>query len=160
MGFETVVRPVVFPNIRPAPARTLPPVSNSEQGFCVINGASGKAVSLTYSWNANHSKSRAVETERRVDVMRVYQKEDDGTINKKNFLDVEVANRLKTKGGKLPSSRSIPAPSPGGGAPEPDTYPDSLAEDLMYFYAAPEPVDNMEFIARNVIKKNPQAPSE
>ena len=31
-GFEVVVRPVVFPNIRPAPARSLPPRGRSRQG--------------------------------------------------------------------------------------------------------------------------------
>jgi hypothetical protein len=37
-GFETVVRPAVFPDIRPAPARSLPPADDPEKGMCVITG--------------------------------------------------------------------------------------------------------------------------
>ncbi len=35
-GLEVVVRPVVFPNIRPAPARALAPEDNPDQGIAVL----------------------------------------------------------------------------------------------------------------------------
>ena len=38
-----------------------------------------------------------METERRVDEVRVYQKDDDGTVNKDNFVDIEVANKIKMR---------------------------------------------------------------
>jgi hypothetical protein len=94
-GFEIVVRPVVFPNIRPAPARSLPPLDDPEKGFAVIKGNGAKVVSLSYSYSASWSKSRPTESERRVDEARIYQMDDDGTVNRANYIDVEAANRIK-----------------------------------------------------------------
>ena len=42
-GFEVVVRPVVFPNIRPAVPRVAGAAGRSEQGLCVITGGGGKS---------------------------------------------------------------------------------------------------------------------
>jgi hypothetical protein len=101
-GFEVVVRPVVLPNIRPAPAQTLPPEDDPEKGFCTIRGNPATEVNLTTSWSTSTSKSHNVETERRFDEVRVYQMDDDGTVNQDNFVDVEVANRITMNKGKMP----------------------------------------------------------
>jgi hypothetical protein len=96
-NFEVVVRPVVFPNMRPAPARSLPPEDDPTSGWVVIRSNPGKQIDLPYNWSYSMSKSRGTETERRVDVVRVYQKEDDETVNESNFVDIEVANRIKSR---------------------------------------------------------------
>ena len=106
-GFEVVVRPVVFPNIRPAPARSLPPVDDPTKGFAVIKGNGAKSMTTSYSFSMSMSRSRSVETERRVDEARVYQMEDDGTVNRDNFVDIQAANRIKKRGGKGPAAGKI-----------------------------------------------------
>lgn len=116
-GFEIVVRPVVFPNIRPAPAQSQAPASDPTKGICTIKGSSGKHIDLPFSWSISTSTSRPKETKRRVDVVRVYQKDDnlgtrnpspsrlstspsrlsttsDSTVNKDNYVDIQVANRI------------------------------------------------------------------
>ena len=107
-GFETIVRPVVFPNIRPAPTRSLPPADDPEQGLCVIRGSGGGIISTNYSASISGSTHNPKETERRVDTARVYQKDDDGTINRENFIDIEVANRI-TMEEKFRKLKKLPA---------------------------------------------------
>jgi hypothetical protein len=94
-GFEVIVRPVVFPNIRPAPPRSLPPEDDPTKGIAVLGGSGGGVVSLSYSYSMSmdRSKQHLQEEERTVDVARVYQKETDEngkeTVNQENYLDVE-----------------------------------------------------------------------
>ena len=97
MGFEVIVRPVVFPNIRPVPAQSRPPASDLSKGMATIHGANGKFFDLAYSWSASTSQSRSRETKRRFDVARVYQMDDDGTVNNDNFVDIEVAKKIWMK---------------------------------------------------------------
>jgi hypothetical protein len=94
MGFEVVVRPVVFPNIRPAPAQSRPPADDPNQGIATIHGSSGQFLDLQYSWSLNSSQSNPNETKRRYDVARVYQMDDDKNVNRDTFVDIEVANRI------------------------------------------------------------------
>ena len=102
MGFENIVRPVVFPNIRPAPAQPVAPPDAPDKGVAVFSGGGGKLVALPYtsSMSFSRTKQHQHEVERTVDVKRVYQKETDengkSTINKQNSLDIEVANKMKT----------------------------------------------------------------
>ena len=72
-GFETIVRPVVFPNIRPQRTRPLLPQEDPEEGKAVIGGSGGGVISLSYTLTQTAQVSRPTETERRVDEMRVYQ---------------------------------------------------------------------------------------
>jgi hypothetical protein len=109
-GLEVVVRPVVFPDIRPAQARSLPPADDPEEGFCEITGGGSFPVQLSFSQSVSTSKSKPVETERRVDEVRVYQMDDDGTVNKDNFVDMEVANRITMRD---PGRNDGPGPKPG-----------------------------------------------
>lgn len=100
MGIEVVVRPVVFPNIRPAPAQPSPPADDPNKDLAVIHGASGQHIDLPFSFSVSTSTSRPHETKRRVDQVRVYQKDDDGTVNEDTFVDVDVANRIWMDDGK------------------------------------------------------------
>jgi hypothetical protein len=97
-GFEVVVRPVVFPNIRPARARVAVSVDTPEKGVATLNGSGTQTVSLpyTYSMSFSRSKNHQHEVERTVDVKRVYQKDDDGKINKQNWIEMEVARKMRT----------------------------------------------------------------
>ena len=95
-GFEVIVRPVIFPDIRPRAKQSLPPQDDPEKGFAVIKGNPAQSVDLTYGWGASSSKTSPVEIERRVDKARSYQQEEDGTINRKNFVEFDVANRITT----------------------------------------------------------------
>lgn len=112
-GLEVVVRPVVLPNIRPAPAQTLPPADDPEKGFCTIRGNPAKEVNLTTSWSSSTSRSHQVETKRRFDEVRVYQQNDDGSVNRDNFVDVEVANKIWQRGGKQSATDGRTATDPG-----------------------------------------------
>jgi hypothetical protein len=99
MGLEVVVRPVVFPNIRPARAQSLPPLDDPDKGFAEINGNGATEVTLSNSYSASASSSQRQETKRQVDVARVYQKDQSGKVNKDNFVDIEVANKIWMQGG-------------------------------------------------------------
>jgi hypothetical protein len=107
-GFEVVVRPAIFPNIRPVKAPQVPnPPDDPNADVCVITGSSGKSIDLPFSWSVSMSCSKRVETQRTVDTARVYQKEDDGTINKDNYVDVDVAKKINYRGGKQPGTQDI-----------------------------------------------------
>jgi hypothetical protein len=70
-GFEVVVRPAVFPNIRPVPTRSLAPEDNSESGFATFSGSSGQVIALTHSFSASGSRPVETEFERVVDEVEV-----------------------------------------------------------------------------------------
>ena len=160
-GLEVVVRPVVLPNIRPSPARSLPPADNPESGFCTIRGNPATQVDLSNSWSRSMSRSHHVETERRVDDARVYQMNDDGTVNRKNFVDVEVANKIKTRGGKRPAldgRTPIEVTSEedtGGGVTVPGgSSAKGNATEIATWYARQLEAQNVEIKRRDRTKKN------
>jgi hypothetical protein len=104
-GFEVIVRPVVFPAIRPAPARPLAPQDDPEKGVAVLSGLGGKLIDLSFSESASWSKSRPVETRRNVATERIYQKKPPtpehpkGELEKENYIDVERMRRLEMQEG-------------------------------------------------------------
>ena len=133
MSFELFVRPFVTPPIRP-PARppVLPFQDTPEQGVAVLRGLGGKLIDLTFSETSSWSKSRAVETQRTVTRQRVYQKENDGTVNKENFVDVEHVTEMEMQEGD---------------------------GTLRYeYYADPPEEINIETLEANVTIPNPNAP--
>jgi hypothetical protein len=127
-GLEVVVRPFVFPNIRPAPARALAPTDNPTNGIATLGGSGGRTIELTHSFSISTSKSTTEsETKRVVDVDRVYQVEEDGTINKKNYVDVERTTKARFEAddpdaGASPAERSRRAIKRiyGAHTPQPD----------------------------------------
>jgi hypothetical protein len=153
-GFETIVRPMVFPNIRPAPTRSLPPADDPNQGKCIIGGGGGGIISTSESGSASGSLHGGKEVERRVDVARIYQKNKDGTINKDNFIDVEVPNRIKMDSPIDPGTGSEFGGA-GGGAGNPDALKGSGGGGKarnVYDYAPVQEKDNIEVMQKNVIR--------
>jgi hypothetical protein len=97
-GFEVVVRPMVLPNIRPPSPRVLPPQDDPEQGFAVIGGSGGGLIDLPYTWNFSFTTQAAVqEVKRQFDKERVYQVDDEGNINKGNFVELERLSRIRVE---------------------------------------------------------------
>jgi len=92
-GFESVVRPSVFPDTRPTSSPATP-VNDPNSGKGLITGSSGKTINLPFSFTLTASESRMSERRRRVDVARVYQANDDGTVNRDSFVDINVVNKL------------------------------------------------------------------
>ena len=147
-NFEVVVRPVVFPNIRPAPARVLPRENDPEKGFAVIRGNPATHIDLPYSYSMNATSSRSVETEREVDTVRVYQEEDDGTINRDNFVDIEIPHKIKKKGASGPAATS---------KAEKETFGDqsiSRPQRWVERFKRAEEKRNVEIQERDQIRKN------
>lgn len=93
-GFETVVRPVTFPNIRPTPKQSLPPQSDPEKGIAIIRGQPAQTVTTGFSWSVSSSTQNPSEFERQSDVARIYQKEPGGNVNKDNYVDIAVPNKI------------------------------------------------------------------
>jgi len=94
------------------------------------------------------------ETERRVDQVRVSQKNEDGTINRESFVELEVANRITMEdsvAGDPPEFESAP---PGVGDPD-AIYPKGGKQLSKYYYAPIKEADNIEITKRNIIKKEP-----
>jgi hypothetical protein len=149
-GFEVVVRPVVFPDIRPSPPRSLPPQDDPTKGFAVIKGNGAKSMTTSESFSMSMSKSRPMETERRSDEVTIYQQDDDGTVNRDNFVKMNVANRIKMRrqeGDPVP-----PAPD-AGGLPRPQR----LGVEETSYYKRVEPSENVEIGRVDIIEKNPAA---
>lgn len=102
-GFEVIVRPVVFPNIRPAPTRSLPPADDPESGQAVLSGGSGQVISLTHSYNASASRPGGTEKKRKFDVARIRPANGSGGSSRSAragsdddvFIDVEVVKRVE-----------------------------------------------------------------
>jgi len=117
-------------------------------------------VTLSQSYSYSISKSKGVETERRVDEARVYQVEDDGTVNRNNFVDIQVPNRIKMDGGAAPAVDDSGAGSgtPGvGTGEEPGRLPEGTAsEQRTDFYQPIQEKENIEVKRKNVILRNGQ----
>jgi hypothetical protein len=131
MGFETVVRPAVFPNIRPAPARALPIEDAPDKGLAVITGGSNSLVDLPHSESHSWSTSRSIEVRRIFDKVRIYYTRPDGTVDKSKYWEFEVLRRieLRENGNKVIGEEFAPA----------------------------ETGTNIEITARNQVRLNPNA---
>lgn len=155
-GLEVVVRPVVFPNIRPQPTRSLPPQDDPDKGFAVIHGQGAKQIDLTNSYSASTTSSQQTEIRRRVDRSRVSQKNADGSINKQNFVDVDVANKIWMQG---PTEKGGPAgPGEGGGHGGDINVPAERAtgrDITVHYYTPVKEEKNIEIKKRNIIIESP-----
>ena len=96
-GFEVIVRPVVFPNIRPAPSRSLPPEDDPEAGRFIFGGSNGQVIALNHSFSASGSGTGGDETDRTYDVARI---SESGSISGGDsaYIDVEVLKHVKMRG--------------------------------------------------------------
>ena len=105
MGFEVVVRPAVFPNIRPNPPRVLAPPDDPTQGMAIFVGGGTVTVGVSLTWSVNVNQDRPhTETKRQFNKERIYQmagggsgvaRDGSGTINKNNYVDVERMKRVR-----------------------------------------------------------------
>lgn len=93
-GFEVVVRPMILPDIRPGPPRVLPATKDPTSGIATITGSGGSLIDLTFSESHSSSRSHAVEKKRTVDVERIYHKDDQGNVDKSQFIDTERVKKL------------------------------------------------------------------
>lgn len=97
-NFETIVRPVVFPSIRPQPPRVLPAEDDPTQGICQIAGGGGSLIDLNHTSSVSISRSPGnTEVKRVSDEVKIKQEEDDGTINPDNYVKVKVAKGIRIK---------------------------------------------------------------
>lgn len=122
-GFEVIVRPVVFPNIRPQPSRSLPPADDPTQGQAVLSGGSGQVIALTHSYTASASTTGGTETERTFDVARIRPRDQP---NSDTYIDVEVMKKVKLRNGD---------------------------DTSVYHYTPVEESDNIEIIERDQTRK-------
>lgn len=155
-GFEGIVRPVVVPDIRPTPKQSVrrqeSATGDAEKGVCKIHGTSGKIVQLANSFSYTQSSSRPVETKRRFDQARVYQERDDGTVNKKNFVDINVTNKLWKRGGAGPGVQKM--------SPEEKAQRErdaKMYDQWVEYYKRLEEQKNIEIKKRDQIEENKQA---
>ena len=96
MGFETIVRPAVFPNIRPQPTRSLPVADAPDQGLAVISGGGGGSViSLPHSESHSWSRSRQVEVKRHFTKARIYYSRPDGSLDYSKYWEFEVLTAIE-----------------------------------------------------------------
>ena len=134
-GFEVIVRPVVFPNIRPAPQRVLAPVDNPEQGLVTLTGGGAKWVGISYGWSVSVTRDAPhKEVKRQYAVERVYQMDEDGNINKENFIDIERLKKIKVK----------------------TPMPDGTLQDTKLIYKDPPKRDNVKLFDDNLSRGGEQ----
>jgi hypothetical protein len=112
MSLEIVVRPVVLPNIRPSVARRIAPPDDPTKGLASLGGGgAGTFIGVSESYSHSISKQEPhKETKRQVDTDRVYQMDENGNINKSNFVDIERITKLLSEandGGAYSTLRSI-----------------------------------------------------
>ena len=108
-GFETVVRPMILPNIRPAVAQRIVN-DDPEQGKCVISGQGAATITNTYTNSVSITRSGATETKRQFDEVRIYSGEATGggavaargareaSQTDGPYIDVEVVKKIWLKG--------------------------------------------------------------
>jgi hypothetical protein len=92
-GFEVIVRPVVLPDIRPQSPRVLPGSTDPASGIATLSGSGGSLIDLSQSESHSWSRSRSTEVKRKYNVERIHKMDDDGNVDKSQFVDVE---RLKS----------------------------------------------------------------
>jgi hypothetical protein len=145
-GFEIVVRPVVFPDIRPQSPRTLPPEDDPEKGFCEIKGAGSFIISMTRTDSYSISYGKQKEIKRRADTARVYQQDPSGKVNKKNYVDIQVANKIWQQGATWPEEMNSPERTGRKGGRGSEKW-------VEYYKKVPEK-ENVEIKKKNEIIQN------
>ena len=92
---ENIIRPVVFPKIRPpARVRSTLPEGEEAENVHVIRGGSGGFIDLPFSWSINTDRSKQQEVKRRVDEVRVHQMDEEGNVDEDIWIDVHLTNKL------------------------------------------------------------------
>ena len=106
-GFETVVRPMILPNIRPAAARPVPFADDPAQGKCVISGQGAATITNSYNDSVSIQRASAAEQKRTFDEVRIKPKKGSGGATRGAregeddsgpYIDVEVVSKVYLKG--------------------------------------------------------------
>jgi hypothetical protein len=158
-GLEVVVRPVIFPDIRPRAKQSLPPQDDPEKGLAVISGNPAQSIGLSYSWSVSASYSKPKEKWRKVDGVRTFQMKEPegggdggggggGGVNRKNYIDTEVATQIAMEepggGGDV-----NPPLGAGGGGQGGGGTPDDLR---IYHYQRQREAENIEIRQRDKMR--------
>lgn len=93
MGFEVVVRPAVFPNIRPQRPGLSLPGDAPDKGFASISGSSGGLIDLPWSELVSISKGHR-EKKRTYYKVRVPTTQRDGMLDWGHYHEYEVMERV------------------------------------------------------------------
>ena len=93
MSFEVVVRPAVFPNIRPSPAQPSLPGDAPDKGVATMAGSSGKLLTLPWSESVSMSDQKQ-EQKRTYEKVRVPYTNPDGTLDWTHYTEYEVATDI------------------------------------------------------------------
>jgi homoaconitase/3-isopropylmalate dehydratase large subunit len=129
-GFEVIVRPEILPDIRPARQPRMPaPTAAADQNMAVLSGGSAQMIDLTTSTSYSSSKTKQVEKKRKFNKERIYHKDDDGTIDKSQYIDVERIKKIEYMSGD--PSQTV--------------------------YAEPPQRDNVEILEKDQIRNNTAA---
>ena len=89
--FEAVVRPSVFPDVRPRPAQQ-PPALQAEDRIFEVDSGNGKVLQLTHSLSSSFSRSTVTELERTFDEVRLTNPDGGG-----EHIDAEIAHKFKMR---------------------------------------------------------------
>src|SRR5580765_1250140 len=94
MGFEVVVRPAVFPNIRPQRPGLSMPGDAPDKGFATISGGGASLISLPWSESVSMSKGHH-EEKRTYHKVRVPYTNPDGSLDWTRYHEYEVMERAE-----------------------------------------------------------------
>lgn len=140
-GIEVIVRPSVFPDIRPK-SRNEGTAPDPEAGRCRLTGADGLVLDLNLSLTQSMSKQHGQETKRVYDIARIYRTvpnqdnpEAAPRVDRDTYLDVEVPHQVR-----LEQYRNGPTIDRYYRKPQPEDYPNG----------------NVEIIEENLVRENPR----
>lgn len=100
-GIEVVVRPSVFPDIRPQ-AKETAASADPNAGRTVLTGMDGLVLDLNLTLNQSMTKQIAREEKRIFDIARIYKTTPSETggppnIDKGTYIDVEMPHAIRLK---------------------------------------------------------------
>jgi hypothetical protein len=146
--FETIVRPVVFPNIRPPARVRAAELEGEDEAPHVIRGQSGGVTDLPRSWSVNTSRSKRREIKRRVDEVRVFKMDENGNVAEDVWIDMHLTNKIwyREPGRSGGINESSGAGTPGGGSGE---------FDSQVFLQRQQEKKNVRIRKTDIIIKNP-----
>jgi hypothetical protein len=143
-GLTQVVRPSVFPDIRPQVSVTDFPQADQQTdpnvGRTILTGNDGEVLDLSYNFSRSMQKQRNREEKRQYDIARIYRVIPDqsggssGKIDKGTYVDVEMPHQIQLR------ERTSKGP------PRLDVYRQPQAKDY--------PNGNVEILERNLVREN------
>lgn len=109
-----IVRPEIFPDIRPKVSITAFPAQEPEKdpnaGRTILSGNDGQVIDLNKNVSASMSRNQGREEKRKYDIARVYQAVENKntgavTVNKSNYVDVEMPTKIRFRRGEKGPTR-------------------------------------------------------